>query len=315
MRKLFLLPLLLAAFQIHAQQYIPFPTNNAMWRYVHEFNDNRYPYYDLANDELYYVNGTDTIIKGDSYKKVFLRSHFDTMRHDNAGHSILPEIKNCVADSADVYFAAIREQNKQVFVCERWDTVGKLYLDFNLGIGDTLRSALARFRNVVVTGIDSVLIGNVYHKRIAYTWPGNNTSGTIYIIEGLGPAQNFFLNENGQESHFFHCFTNTDGTYTADTFSCTYVFPYTTPTDVNVTTKEKTVKIFPNPATDVLHVILEQEGIVYLYNATGAKMTEQHFAEGEQNMNIATLQTGIYFITIKDPKTGSLLYHGKVLKE
>lgn len=313
MRKLILLPLLIAVFQLHAQQYIPFPINNAMWRYVHLFHDNRYPY-DHVNDELYYVNGSDTIIKGDTYKKIFRRSRFDTTRQiTTSGQIIFPEIKNCVATDPDVYFAAIREHDKQVFVCERWDTVGKLYFDFNLGIGDTLHSECHVFRTVIVAGMDSILIGGVYHKRISYHWPGQTTY--TYIIEGMGPAQNFFLNQSGQESYYFHCFTNTDGTYTADTFSCTYVFPYTTPTGISSTTKEKTIRIFPNPATNVLHIDMEHDGIVYLYNATGAKMAEQYLAEGDHSMNIETLQTGMYFITIKDPKTGSLLYHGKVLKE
>jgi len=312
MRKLILLPLLIAVFQLHAQQYIPFPTNNAMWRYTHLCTPG--PYIENANNDLYYVNGSDTIIKGDTYKKIFIRTHIDTIRQDKTtGQIIYPDIKNCVADGPDVYFAAIREQNKQIFVCDQHDTAGKLYFDFNLGIGDTLHSGSILFRNAIVVGMDSILIGGIYHKRIAYNRPGQTIYS--YIIEGMGPAQNFLLNQNGQEGYFFHCFTNTDGTYTADTFSCTYVFPYTTPTGISSAAKEKTTRIYPNPATDVLHVSLEQEGIVYLYNATGAKITEQHFAEGEHGMNIENLQTGIYFITIKDPKTGSLLYHGKVLKE
>ena len=56
------------------------------------------------------------------------------------------------------------------------------------------------------------------------------------------------------------------------------------------------IKLFPNPASSVLNLKLEQETEVLIFNALGKLMFQQNTKE--QSINIETYPVGVYFIKL-----------------
>lgn len=313
MRTLMLFCLLSIAVQSTAQQYIPFPTSNATWRY------RGYSMY-LGNmktgvqDMLFIIDGSDTTIKGNMYKKVYLRSYsmVDTTHSPNVFN---PPVYNVIADSIDKYYAALREDNKKIYMngvytFSGYDTVERLYYDFNLQIGDTVHSANLSLNGAIVTGFDSLKIGTKYHRRIKTTSIGFRSKD---LIEGVGPASlQLFNQENGQNIVTLHCFTNNNGSYVNDTFKCSYIFPYGTPTIVNAAEKVQP-KVYPSPFNDIITITGITKGNTTIYNSLGIKVMELKI-NGATTINTGSIPSGIYYLILTDADNNIISRH-KTIKE
>ncbi|MFQ5334691.1 MAG: T9SS type A sorting domain-containing protein [Flavobacteriales bacterium] len=63
--------------------------------------------------------------------------------------------------------------------------------------------------------------------------------------------------------------------------------------------------IYPNPASDVLHIVLrggsEKAGIASLHDALGKKCLESHFTGGEFTLSLGHLPQGTYYVRLKSP--------------
>jgi hypothetical protein len=70
---------------------------------------------------------------------------------------------------------------------------------------------------------------------------------------------------------------------------------------VNAVVKTDEIKIFPNPATDVLYIQSPVPLRVALYNAQGQKLAEQEQASA---LSIAQLADGIYSLVVTDAQGG-----------
>ena len=187
MKKFILFLLLIAAISVGAQKYVPFPTENAQWNVHFRTSDGGLI---ITSKILNYVLQGDTVIDLKSYKKLYLKS----VTNDG----VLLKLK-----------AAIREENKKIFMIDfsewgymsqvkslspstknclkqskQYQSYGKEYLmyDFNKNqIGDTLYRF--NYGYGLITGIDSIKIGNSYRKRYKL----NDVWGEKeYVIEGIG---------------------------------------------------------------------------------------------------------------------------------
>jgi hypothetical protein len=57
-----------------------------------------------------------------------------------------------------------------------------------------------------------------------------------------------------------------------------------------------TLKVYPNPAVDVLNVVSEPNSTVAIYNSVGAKMDEAFVSTSEHRFNISSYPAGVYFV-------------------
>ena len=89
----------------------------------------------------------------------------------------------------------MREVNKKIYIFQIWasvDTLPNLVYDFTkTALGDTIYTkALSGNKNPfphLVVGVDSVAVGNKYHKRLELQDP-KNKGNTEYWIEGIGSS-------------------------------------------------------------------------------------------------------------------------------
>src|ERR1019366_5279989 len=141
------------------QAYIPMPADSgATWRYR---------IYDIdvlvqVIDQLIFLNGKDTIAHGNSYHQLISRS----CRQTGSG-SFNPPIVTAIATIPDIYYGAMREVGRKVYLL----TISgeRLMFDFNVAIGDSIPAYSGKIK---VTAIDSLLLNGVYHKRYLTTDPG-----------------------------------------------------------------------------------------------------------------------------------------------
>lgn len=66
---------------------------------------------------------------------------------------------------------------------------------------------------------------------------------------------------------------------------------------------QNSIIVFPNPATDFIHIAIDGASQISLFDVTGKKIMEE-VSEVPVNMNIMELNPGIYFVHIQDLKSG-----------
>ena len=163
MRKLLLTTIYLLCFlSIKAQEYRPFPTENAYW--VH-YTQELYPPFPVKYFH-YGING-DTIINAQMYHKIW---------HSDGS-----------------YRCALREDvaNKKVYIINSGSSEEKLLYDFDLKIGDHASHFIdpTYVGESVIVFIDSILLGdNLYHKRFRIDGAKQRPSG-FHIVEGIGALE------------------------------------------------------------------------------------------------------------------------------
>ncbi|TNE56040.1 MAG: T9SS type A sorting domain-containing protein [Bacteroidetes bacterium] len=293
-----------------AQQYQPFPTTPATWNVVrcwYFFQPGWHDKYAITLDD------TDTLYQGQVYKKLYITEH---LIHPPVFDSVYPAR----------FFGGIREANKQVYIFQTWasvDTTEHLVYDFTkTNIGDTIyTSALAGPAGVLlphlVTGTDSVLIGQTYHKRLYLQDPGN-IYNTEYWIEGVGsswglPYASFWsITDNSYDLTCYYKrqqfqFGNPDPTFSY----CQQPLPVIT-CDSTLTAVSRPapevirVGVYPNPTDDfaVLH-IPEQAGrdlTVYFFTETGTLAKTTLLPEGQVWLDVRELNAGVYTLLVRSEK-------------
>ena len=161
-----------------SQTYYSIPISNTSWKTERCFSFYASGYYDVYT---IYTNGQDTNMNTVMYKKMF-----KTTRH----------LPGTIYDTTYTNFiGGIRENNKKVYMlCPDLtspDTTERMIYDFNpVIVGDTIYSERISYSTSVsiphlVTSIDSVLVGNLYHRRIFLTNLIANYAQE-YWIEGIG---------------------------------------------------------------------------------------------------------------------------------
>jgi len=205
--------------------------------------------------EKFAINGEDTIINGIVYKKLFL---FHTSQFYN--------------DSA-ICIGGIREVNKKIFyygdsvhilkpiITNNCNGNEILLYDFSLNIGDTINEECFNgFFTLVVTDIDTMLIGNKLRKVFHFNTPlfnwvegignlnisNNGLGGLLYYI-GQFPVKAQWL------YNFLICFKQND---TIVYFNSNYseCMPLNVPAKLAVSDN---IIISPNPATNYLTLNIE----------------------------------------------------------
>jgi hypothetical protein len=302
MKKIIFISLAFAFLKANTQtyQYVPFPTENAVWSESY--------YYAGENKSIYYekfaINGEDTIINSIVYKKLFLfyTSQFYT-------------------DSA-ICIGGIREENKKIFYYGDSVHILKpminynncngneiLLYDFSLNIGDTIKEECFNgFLTVVITDIDTMLIGNQLRKVFHFNTPFfnwvegignvnmnyNGLGGLLYYVGDI-PAKAIWLN------NYLICFKQND---TIVYFNSNYseCMPLNVPEHTIVNEK---IVVAPNPSTTQLTFTIPENAInatYTLYDMQSISQLTGKASNTQIELNVSNLPRGLYVLKVVTDK-------------
>ena len=187
-----------------------------------------------------------------------------------------------------------------------------LIMDFSQQVGDTCNLYFYNAAQYyIVTVIDSVLINNVYHKRINYG------GGAFSLIEGVGCTLGITeLWYDFENSTTLTCKGNNGVTQYPDTIlnpnSCVPVHNL----GINTIQPEQLrLDIFPNPSQSIVTCSLHQKKIVLvkLYNLVGIVLFEKKYNSTKVVMDISSFPKGVYGLAIFDEQGNG--YYKKLQKD
>ncbi len=299
--------LLIAGQSLLAQSYQPFPAESATWKVArcwYFFQPGWHDTYTLT------IDGSDTLYQGEVYKKIMMTEH---LHHGVAFDSIYPTR----------FLGGLREEGKRIFIFQSWasvDTTAHLIYDFNYtNVGDTIYTsslfgpASTMFPHVL-TGIDSILIGSTYHKRLFLQDPGSPWL-TEEWIEGVGStwglpfATVWSITDNSYDLTCFYRdghlqYGNPSPSFgycqpPYPTFACDSVLNSTSwllPAQGNL-------RLFPNPTTD--QVTLEWDGdlqsgtLVQIYSMIGQLLYSRDLMGNRIELQLGRLENGQYLVIVR----------------
>ncbi len=287
-----LIVMLLIPYYTTAQQYHPFPEENAYWT-VHEFNQQYYYW----NTYIYTVKG-DTVINNKPYKKIWQLDDIPGT-HDTLWylHSFMRQ------DTLQ----------KKVWFIRRYmnETTEKLGYDFDVQIGDTVNLPAFDYGNIgdsifiVIEPLwDSTKLDNgEYRKNYAFM-NLDNSDLDPYVIEGVGtqrtPFPNLFYFDPYHQSMLFCLEVNGVQLY-GDTI------PYSLcdfTVDINEIMPVQTVTVKPNPCDDYVDIRLpdnnNSEIEMKMINSFGTTVLQRTVSPRikELNLNTTAYKNGLYIIYI-----------------
>lgn len=288
----------LGTLMLSGQNYHPMPSSGAQWDVTRCWS-----FYPGGWHDEYSIQqeNADTLINGWLYNKLNIVIHH------------LPGTEH---DSVYTHFlGGMREADKQVFFISEYlclDTIERMLYDFNeVDAGDTiftqiLTHDLTHFIPHIVTAIDSVWVGDDYHRRIQLR--DENDFYSENWIEGIGSswgliyASYWLLTDNSYDLNCFYDgsqleYTNPDPTYSFCTFPLPFIECELT-TSVPSFDPDDAFIVFPNPTENNLSIESSwQKGCMQIFNSYGQKVLSGD-ASGE--IQTGQLAPGIYFIQLTD---------------
>jgi hypothetical protein len=289
------------------------PVTGAKWLYRYGQAGGSAPYKSYKDEQLM-INGDDTTIHGIVYKKI-MRRVFDTMVDKNANYEL--PYYNKPANRIDKYYAAIREDNKKVYVryTELYDTTQEALLyDFNLDIGDTTPMY------GVIIGIDSVQVFGHFRKRFIVYNDYASVKDTTHYIEGIGILEEGLIRRYlGQFGGYaFICFNQNDSVlqppspYNPQT-PCYHLWPFDIPASVPGIESPGEITVYPNPFLDDINIESANASIANLFNSMGQSILVSKANYGKIHLNTSGIADGIYFLNLYN-KQGQLIDKQKLIK-
>lgn len=269
---------------LEAQNYIPFPTSNAIWR---ESSGNPHSSCDEYN---YHITG-DTIINSLTYHKLQMIGYHGPYQ---------PSFCLQVSYRYNFYFGAFRNDslNKRVYFIPSIDTTEHLLYDFDISLGDTLRGWYGNYfldSNLVVINRDSFLLNGTYRKFYTLKDCGNSILDSVVVIEGIGSNRGlipFYNCDPHLGPQILHCVKENGITTYSDPFlSCNII------TSVEEAYSDSYINIYPNPSSDLIHIESEETiKEVSLYNLQGQEIPI--ILKRDQSIQLPELP-GLYLLKIQ----------------
>jgi hypothetical protein len=177
-----------------------------------------------------------------------------------------------------------------------------LWYDFNLNVGDTVKSTYSYGRNNinrdrVVQSIDSVSICGTYYKRFKFNCFGYASD----LVEGVGFLDNFIHSERYNDCPFEPLYLYSTGFSTCNI------------TSVKDYTKDYQIILSPNPASSELKISnLMQIHSYKIFNTIGSVILQGELMESSI-ISLSTLLNGLYIIQLYDKSGNS--YQSKFIKQ
>lgn len=256
---------------LNSQNYIPFPLENVIWTID---GDNGSSWSEpFLNFQTFYTTG-DTVINNYNYTKINSKYKTD--------------------------YCFLREANMKVYCRYNFsaynDTSEFILFDFSLNLGDTMffNSPANQNNNTdeysIVYRVDSVLIGNKYHRTIEMsTWAG------LTFIEGVGAKEGLMYNEVPWVDFYEHisCFSINDTIYDVRGSGDTENGKCDISTGIeNII--QNNLNIYPNPSSAYIYIGEVDFAKYELFDLNGQILK----TEMNPSINILKLDKGVYFLKV-----------------
>jgi Secretion system C-terminal sorting domain len=266
--------------------YKPFPQTYNRWEVTEVYIV--MPGFSYTKWKRYQVAG-DTVIGTYTYKKVNVAKNTGL---PNSFPIVIPY-------GPDSFAFAYRNDvlNKRVYILDATSGNNKdtLWYDFNLNVGDTLKSCYSNYivqnstgvsDRHIVQSIDSVLICGVYHKQFNFGCPGYfNTE----LIEGYGFKDQF------TSTLFSDCPFEPYVLFSTEVTTCI------SNTISDYSSSIGKLSVFPNPNNGQFTIQSKAKGDYTVVNEFGQVLqTFKTNAENNYLVNLKGLSNGIYFLKGKN---------------
>jgi hypothetical protein len=285
MKKVILLFGLFLSFDLGFSQtnkYFPFPESNAVWR-------------DSTCGVISWEMAGDTVWDNFAYHKITRNEFVYPL-------SISQLCEYWDPPSFHTYYAgAIRQDTalRKVYFMPPGSTTDTLLYDFNLVVGDTVRTYITFGGELeaVVTDIDSILIGSQYRKRWIVPiehWP-------FKIIEGIGstrgPIEPIAPLGGYTQYETLICYSHNFQTLYP------YYYPYSiceVVTGIPEQSQAEIISISPNPSNGKFIIETPMTGklSVQIFDLNGLLMFRQNIYD-KTNIDVTVLNEGLYILTVK----------------
>lgn len=287
-----------------AQNYVPFPTTNAVWRGQKFWIDGSLSQLIAHELEYHQVIAGDTTINGMTYHKL------EETSLENAYNYPIPIIISTTYNGT-YYTGAFREDSsKRIFFLRNGSVNEDLLYDFNLAVGDSFQSSLTQQYYLHITAIDSFYDGFIYRKKLIL-----DNSLSDFLIEGIGSS--FGLNDfllHFLEGYFhLYCFKeNNIIKYTDSVHNCSLV---------NIKenqSQQSSFTLSPNPTTEILNVKSEQTLLfpleLFVMDMQGKLMAQKIIHNNDDlSLNVKSFSKGEYLLAVKNKE--NVLFHGIFCKQ
>jgi len=244
-------------------------------------------------DRLYQLNG-DTLIGNINYFNVLVTEIY----------TIIYQSGSTIINDLHYYADPIREENNAIYAFNRIKNEEYLLYDFNLAIGDTIKTGSCLKNNVI--RIDSVYLGLEPRKRFHLPGPDFST-----LIEGIGSTWGFYYQACNDYlppgPQKLQCYCQDGNCIQFDpTYDCNSLITKTE--DIPF----YNVAITPNPFQDEIKVQYETVPNELLSLSIVDPMGKMilgrmlNSSEPFEIIKVTDLPPGIYFIHIHNKKAGTI---------
>jgi hypothetical protein len=200
------------------------------------------------------------------------------------------------------YIGAIRNNsNKQIEYVRTWQNSPEIIYDFNLNIGDTIKTGYGSDWDISVSDIDSVNICGTYHKRYIIF---SNSSPGLSFTEGIGCTWGLIDPISYFESYsWLDCYTEMENN------QCDYCELLLKVNDLK--RNQSGIRLGSNPVRDEIQIIAEQGiDIVTIYTLTGSKIVQMNGQQRNSMIVPIDYSPGIYILSIQ---SDHVLYTHKIV--
>jgi hypothetical protein len=278
MRTFIFILFILSFSKIQAQTYFGFPDSNAVWNTY--YSDVFYG----RNINPIFIKG-DTTVNGRTYTKVY----------QSADTFVNP--LNCNL------YCMVRDSNQQWLFFNFMDQSETALYDFSLEDGDSivLNSNGNDFVSYVYQ-VDSVLLAGHYRKRMYLS----DYFNIIEWIEGIGSNRGLIVpyHEPTCGGYSLSCFHENDILVYSGPDSICWFSEYVNNVGTEKFESGPSLKIYPNPANDIITVDGFNESLfgelILLRDIMGRTLIKNVINSTKQSLNIDNLTAGVYTIAVKD---------------
>lgn len=283
MKNFVLLVGLIIGLTASAQQYFPLPDTNIIWKeWYASLSQSSYSMY-----LDHYYDG-DTTIGSHNYSKIYSDRYV-------SAQSIVYHW----------YDGAIRNDSaaRMVYIVPRDSSADFVLYDFNLAVGQFFPVAWYCMLNPhtdTVAVIDSVLVGNYWHKRY------RNSDGYHELIEGIGSTGGLLAPHMTSGSEFTEllCVYHNDRPVWPDTSSGCASF-----IGIHDNDSDSNLELFPTPSAGKLQFrnVSGTTNKVTVYSADGRLLQEYSVQADAFELDLSGEPEGVYFICLINQEEGTVL--------
>lgn len=311
MKKQLLFLCILLSGAISAQVYQPFPESGISWREDLDglgFNcccSSPQSVCILEDKYEHFLQG-DTTIGIQLYKKIYRLGYYDEYLFSQTPYTCPTGCENYNPQFyGNIYVGGLRQDipgRKVYFHSAEPGSQETVLYDFNLNVGDYLAESYNNEANTNrVSRIDSVLVGNTYHKRYWLNYMNQQPEEYVAIIEGIGSTFGLLYNLVPPfefQTELVCVKINSSPVYPNTEVICSL-------SSVGKTEPDLTFSLTPNPVENIslLQVNAEFEGSkLIVFTQTGQEICTQKIINQHAEIHKKDLAPGIYFFRIMNDK-------------